>query len=277
MPDESATYSPRDPHPTVSGKKILLGSAIGCVVLFFVVWASLRTVEHDLSHSRETLVWADRVDWIAPTAIVTTLVKPNAANAQYTYNKPRYRDPGFAIPPEEQQKVLACAELARSPEFTGDTTRRSVLQHAVGPPHFYAQFLLATWHNVNRDSSRANELYQQAFELAPKVLVIQYHDPNGRPVADLELGTIEIGCDRVVDDGTRLDQRLVLAYPMQQTDAAGRIYLPVYDTTYRPVTLPQPVGYNIHYRPKEGWFSLPSRLGAIHAVVLQEAASGATP
>ena len=269
MPDVKSTTGSHDPHGTVSGKKVLLGTGIGCVVLFFVVWASLRGVEYHLGHSRAELSWSDRADWIAPAVIETTLVKPNAENAQYTYNKPRYRDPGLMIPAEEEQTVLGWADIARSDTFTQQATLDEIGQLTEDAPHFYADYLLGTWFDSQGDDSTAHGFYQNAADTAPKIIVIQYTDMTGHPVAGLSLGTIEIGCDRVTEGGVQLDQRLVLAYPLQKTDAAGRVYLPVYDTTYRPVSLPQPAGYDIVYRPKEGWFSLPSRLGTISATVYE--------
>ncbi len=268
-------------HPVVSGKMILLGTAIGCVVLFFLTWVSLRSVEKRVHFDRTHLFWADRADWTASSVIETTLVKPNAANAQYTYNKPRYRDPKFVIPEEEESAILTCADLARSDDFASDETReiltrRGVLQHAgtssenqpsTDPQYFYPHYLLALWHQQSNDPSAAKDYFQQAIDLAPKLLIIEYKNPKGQTLLNLNVGTVEIGCDRVIEEKTKLDQRLVLIYPNQITDAAGRIYLPVYDTTYRPVHLPQVDGYTITYDHNEGWFNIPSRLGLIHATV----------
>ena len=263
-------------HPVVSGKMILLGTAIGCVVLFFLTWVSLRSVEKRVHFDRTHLFWADRADWTASSVIETTLVKPNAANAQYTYNKPRYRDPKFVIPEEEESAILTCAALANSNNFLSEETRRSVLQHAgtesttTSDPksdYFYPLYLLALWHQQSNAPSAAKDYFQQAIDLAPKLLIIEYKNPKGQTLLNLNVGTVEIGCDRVIEEKTKLDQRLVLVYPNQITDAAGRIYLPVYDTTYRPVLLPQVEGYTIKYDHPEGWFNIPSRLGLIHATV----------
>lgn len=273
MPD---TESPATGHPSpatqhghpakgIPGPVMILGSVLGCVVLFFIVWATLRSVEHHLDASRPDLVWADRADWHTPSVTETTLVKPNAANAQYTYNKPRYRDPEFVISVEEEQTVLACADLALSPDFTNDTTRQGVLQHAGDKTLFYPQYLLGLWHQQNANPRDAEACFQHAIDNAPIILVIQYTDANGKPVPALKLDRVEIGCDRVTHEGQTLDQRLVLVYPHLETDATGRIYLPVYDTTYRPVHLPQPDGYTIKYTPDEGWFKTVTRLGLLTA------------
>ena len=261
------TNATKAPTLTISGRLFIFGSAMGCFVLFLIVWVSLRTVEQQVQNSQPVLAWSDRATWHAPAVIRVTLVKPNAANAQYTYNKPRYRDPGFSISPEEEQTVLDCAQLAASPDFSDAATRRGVLQNADTQNNFYAQYLLATWHQYQGDTEAANSLYQETFTNAPKIIVIRYTDPAGKPIQNLMLDRIEIGCDRVIDEGTRLDQRLVLIYPKQTTDKAGRVYLPVYDTTYRPVYLPKPEGYDITYTPDEGWFKLPTRLGTLTAVV----------
>ncbi len=264
---ETSSTTPHGPVKGIDGRIIIFASLAGCVLLFFIVWASLRSVERHIRDSRPDLRWADRADWHAPAVIRATLVTPNAAHAQYTYNKPRYRDPGFEISDEEENSVLACADLARFKDFTNDTTRHGVLQHAVADENFYAQYLLATWHRLNNQPTEADACYQRATDLAPNILVIQYTDPAGQPAANLKLDRVEIGCDRVTDEGTKLDQRLVLVYPHLVTDAAGRVYLPVYDTTYRPVHLPEPDSYNIAYTPGEGWFNTASRLGLINAQV----------
>ncbi len=275
MPQAPPPATRHQPHATVSGKLVLAGTAVGCVVLFFLVWASLRSTERRVRFDRPNSLWSERAEWIAPAVIKTTLAKPHAANAQYTYNKPRYRDTKFAIPLEEERAVLACAELATpgsNTNFTNDTTRQALLQHAVTQENFYTNYLLATWHRLNGGTQIADDLYQQSIDDAPRIIVIQYTDAEGNPVPDLKLGTIEIGCDRVIDEGQALDQRLVLVYPAQETDPAGRVYLPVYNTTYRPVFLPQPDGYQITYSHPEGWFKLPTRLGTLQANVrsLQE-------
>lgn len=270
---QSPTTKRQSPHRTVSGKLLLAGSAVGCVALFFIVWVSVRSVEHHIHDNRPALEWSNRAEWIAPAVIKTTLVKPNAANVQYTYNKPRYRDPEFVISPDEERAVFACAELATpgsQTSFTDDITRQALLQHAENQDNFYTQYLLATWHQLNGDTSTADDFYQQAVTDTPKIIVIQYTDPEGNPAAGLKLGIIEIGCDRVIDEGQALDQHLVLVYPSQETDTAGRVYLPVYNTTYRPVFLPQVNGYEITYEHPEGWFKLPTRLGTLTATVRSE-------
>lgn len=254
----------RDKPNLIDGRLLILGSALGCVVLFFIVWGSLRSVEQHIQESQPELSWADRATWHAPAVIRVTLVKPNAANAQYTYNKPRYRDPGLVIPPEEEQAVLACAEAARS--WSNQSDVYDLPPAILGTSHFYAEYLRATFFSLGDDTKKqAPARFQFAVEDAPKVIVIRYTDPAGNPVANLALDPIEIGCDRVADEGAKLDQRLVLVYPYLTTDKTGRVYLPVYDTTYRPVNLPQAEGYDITYTPDEGWFKLPSRLGSITA------------
>jgi hypothetical protein len=254
--------------PTITGRQFLAGSALGCVVLFFVVWGTIRSVEQHVRDNRPVLTWVDRESWHAPAVIQATLVKPNAANVQYTYNKPRYRDPGFVISPEEEAAVLAYAKLAADPGFTDLSNEDFFYGLADSSQYFYAKYLLATRYSLGNDSEKsAPNLYQQATDLAPKIIVIRYTDAQGNPVPDLKLDRIEIGCDRVTNEGTSLNQRLVLIYPNLTTDATGRVYLPVYDTTYRLVYLSQPDGYQITYTPNEGWFKLPTRLGTINARV----------
>jgi len=253
------------PTPTVSGRRLLACSAVGGIIFLFFAWWAFQSVGHHIHDNRPVLTWADRASWFAPSVIQTTLVKPNATNVQYTYNKPRYRDPGLVVSPQEEAAGLACAKLAASPDFTDDPTRLGVLQHAATKDNFYAHYLLGTWLQLNNDPTTADVEFQIAITRAPKIIVIRYTDGQGNPVPHLKLDRIEIGCDRVIDEGTALDQRLVLIYPHLTTDRTGRVYLPVYDTTYRPVYLPQPDGYQITYDPNEGWFKLPTRLGSITA------------
>ncbi len=270
---------PRDKPNLIDGRLMIAGTAMGCIVLFFIVWGAIRMTEQAVRDARPELIWADRASWFAPSVIQTTLVKPNPANVQYTYNKPRYRDPGLVIHIEEEQAVLACAKLAASPTFADDATRQALLQHIADADaaqqgelrhtrlneNFYAHYLLATWHQLHGDTQAADAQYQRAVTAAPKIIVIQYKDEQGNPVANLKLDSIEIGCDRVTDDGETLDQRLVLIYPQQKTDPAGRVYLPVYNTTYRLAYLPQTPDHHITYSPAEGWFKLPTRLGTLSA------------
>ena len=272
MPDTEPTNLKRA-HPAkgVPGPVMILGSALGCVALFFVVWATLRSVEHHLSASRANLVWADRATWAAPAVIETTLVKPNAANAQYTYNKPRYRDPGFELTPKDEAMILSTTELARSADFQSIATLAGIVMHTPASADFYNDYLIATWHRLHGRDELADAYHQWSVNNAPRTLVIQYNDTQGNPVPGLKLDRVEIGCDRVTHEGQTLDQRLVLVYPHLQTDVAGRIYLPVYDTTYRPVYLPQPDGYKADYTPDEGWFKLATRTGALHAIVSRRA------
>lgn len=258
--------APRDKPNLIDGRILIYGSALGCVVLFFIVWASLRSAEQHIHDNQPTLTWSQRADWHAPVVIPTTLVKPNAANAQYTYNKPRYRDPGFEISLEEEQAVLTCAQDAR--RWSDQSDVYDLPSTIAGTPHFYAEYLRATCFGLGDDiKKQAPERFQFAIEDAPKIIVIRYADSQDNPIPNLKLGRIEIGCDRVINKGQDLDQRLVLVYPHLKTDDAGRVYLPVYDTTYRPVLLPQPEGYDVTYTPAEGWFKLPTRIGLIRAQV----------
>jgi hypothetical protein len=262
----TSTDNPRDKPNLIDGRLLIAGTALGCVVLFFIVWGSIRSVEHHIRDAQPVLKWAERETWFAPSVIQTTLVKPNAANAQYTYNKPRYRDPGLEISPEEEAAIRACAEVAASPRFADLSNEETFYPLADNSGYFYAKYLLATRYALGDDRKNlSSRFYQEAIDLAPKIIVIQYTDVQGNPVADLKLDRIEIGCDRVTDGGETLDQRLVLVYPSLKTDATGRVYLPVYDTIYRPVYLPQPDGYEVAYTPGEGWFKLPTKLGTINA------------
>ncbi len=257
----------RVPGTQVAGKYVLAGTAIGCVILLGILWVTLKSVEQHIETHRPELVWSQRQDWPTPNVIPVTLVRPNVANAQYTYNKPRYRDPGLTVSDEEQNAIGLASELAGSTTFTEPSCRDELAKLDAASPTFYTRYLLARWYELNYDTERAQELYQQAIELAPKVLVLRYTTPNGESVSGLELDRVEIGCDRVREEGRVLDQRLVLVYPKLATDSAGRVYLPVYDTACRPVYLPKPKGYTTAYTQDEGWFNLPSRTGLIRATV----------
>jgi hypothetical protein len=268
MPDTGPkTRRHAGPHKAIPGRVMIAASALGCVVLFFIVWGTLRAVEHHLSASRANLKWAERATWSAPAVIETTLVKPNAANAQYTYNKPRYRDTGFVLTDDNESRALKAVELAKSPDFKSLDTLAGIVMHTAATNDFYTDFLIAAWHRLHGRDELADTYLQWSVSHAPRILVIQYHDTQGNPVANLKLDSVEIGCDRVTHEGQTLDQRLVLVFPYLQTDSAGRVYLPVYDTTYRPVHLPQPDGYKASYTPDEGWFKLAAKLGRIDAAV----------
>jgi len=257
------------PGTQIAGKYVLAGTAVGCVVLLGILWVTLKSVEHHIETHRPELEWSQRQDWPTPSVIPVTLVRPNVANAQYTYNKPRYRDPGLTVSDEEENAILSASALAGSTAFTDQTCRDELEKIDSETPTFYTRYLLARWYELNHDTEQAQELYQQAFDLAPKVLILSYTTPKGAPVTNLELDRVEIGCDRVREKGRVLDQRLVLVYPKLTTDSLGRVYLPVYDTACRPVWLPKPIGYTTEYAQNEGWFNLPSRTGLIRATVQQ--------
>ncbi|GAB4192641.1 MAG: hypothetical protein Kow00105_06710 [Phycisphaeraceae bacterium] len=257
----------RVPGTQVAGRYVLAGTAVGCVVLLGILWVTLKSVEQHIESHRPRLVWSQRQDWPTPSVIPVTLVRPNVANAQYTYNKPRYRDPGLTVSDEEQNVILSASALAGSKTFTEPSCRDELEKLDAASPTFYTRYLLARWYELNHDTESAQDLYEQAIELAPKVLVLSYTTPKGEPVVGLGLGRVEIGCDRVREDGRVLDQRLVLVYPGMTTDSAGRVYLPVYGTACRPVLLPKPAGYTTAYTQDEGWFNLPSRTGLIRATV----------
>lgn len=185
-----------------------------------------------------------------------------------------WRNLPFDIDPEEETAVRECVEISRRMtrthngivEFTKTETRddlNAILkQH---PDYFYAKHLLGTWHRSNGDGQLAATLINESLQQAPIVLTRRYATGDGKPVAGLNVGGIEIECNRVQRGS--LDPSLKLRYEALITDADGVVSLPIYDTVYRLTGWSYPKGYDAEGESL-GWFESKAKTGVLPEVML---------
>jgi hypothetical protein len=280
----STAAADRPEHRSVNGKFILLALVLTACVVPLITWGVLRAVERAMAIDQPPLVWAERASWSSPPIKVATL-EDRPSNYSMRQPTSKWKSLDFAVAPEVEAAVHAGAAIAwaadRDPAaWAADENVGSELAAAAAaqPDFFYPHYLLGSWHRLRGEADAADEHFTRAFALAPAVIKIRYIDPNDQPMVGLEVGTIEITCDRVFavptdpDDPdsprvNELDQTLKLVYPALETDTMGAVYLPIFHTVYRATNLPQPPGYRAQYR-WDGWFQFPGRIGAPRPTVV---------
>lgn len=119
------------------------------------------------------------------------------------------------------------------------------------PDFFYVEHLLGTWHQMNGNTTLAEDYFLRSYRHAPVVLIQRYEHADGSPIPGAAIRQFEIECNRV--QGGSLDPSLNLKYFALTTDSEGCVYLPVYDTVYRATAMSFPEGFKVGY-PKLGWF-----------------------
>lgn len=251
----------------VSGKLVLLVSAIALSLVPLITWATLRKVEADLAVNQPPLSWAERGDWASPPVKRVTLERPTSMYGGRG-GESKWRDLDFNVSPAIETATHTAHQLATAggAAFASDATREQLEALAAEhPDFFYPPYLLGTWHRVHGNVAEADRYYEEAFAEAPAVIKLRYIDPGDAPVTDFALGDAEITCDRVIDG--ELDQTLKLAYPALTTDEYGTVYLPAFHAVYRATRLPRPEGYGAQYH-LEGWFEFPGRIGTPRAAMI---------
>ena len=250
---------------TIQGKWILL--MLGLFALLVVVgsWSAIEWAKARRA-AEPALDWSQRINWPSSPVVSTSLEQTGMAKI---FEGGQYRNLSFHISQQEEQLVHQLADLATQGEAAlkteqaGQTIKRLA---AANPEQFYAQWMLGTWHRLSGRPHEAAEAYQRAFGEVPGVLKLQYVDGEGNPMANLDIGTLMVECNRV--ENHTLDSSLHLVFPALVTDEAGFVYLPVYHTIYRLLQMPQPVGYRARY-PALAWFDFPGRFGTLPQVVVQ--------
>lgn len=273
---------------TISGKLVLLALLITACLVPFVTWATLRKVERDMAISQPPLSWAQRAAWPTPPIKVTTLERSRLNYGGYHPAVSKWKSLDFAVSPGVETMVKRAAALAAvtmpdapaaadADAFTSDAVRAELEQLAAEhPDEFYPPYLLGSWHRLRGDQEQADAWYEKAFALAPAVIKLRYVDAADHPMRDLPVGTIEVTCDRVIDDPATeveenvLDQTLKLVYPDLVTDKTGSVYLPCFHTVYRMTAWPPPPGYKAQHRV-EGWFEFPGRIGSPKPTIVWKA------
>lgn len=187
-----------------------------------------------------------------------------------------WRAVDFALTAEEERNLGRCLELTKRvnaflngvSRFAEDDVREeleSVLE--ARPDFFYAEYLLALWHDMRGNAAERTRLYALALSHAPVVLEQGYFDKNGAPLANVSVPEFAIECNRV-ENGS-LDPSLQLRFFRLVTDRNGAIRLPVYDTVYRRASFSDPDGYDAEY-PKLGWFQSPRKTGVLPDAVVRK-------
>jgi hypothetical protein len=207
---------------------------------------------------------ADRDAWEPmPTTAILLEEPPNYMRGPYGSKVPKALP--FAVSPEAEGVFDRLHDaLTETPtpaiEATLDQPAHGKVRSALQPPlpeeaHFYAAWLerLLTAAPTDRQAAAA-----RSFAQAPAALVLSLVTPDGRPFADRPVGEIEIAFARKADD--RLDDSLRLRYPLNRTDARGRVILPVFDTPLKITAGPAPPGFTVA-SPPDAWLIFPGNIG----------------
>lgn len=266
MIDDATPSVPRDPAEQgrrIDGRWVLLTLAVLAALVPFMVWRTLRWVEARHA-AAPPLQWSQRGDWPHIPVRSSTL---QATGIGRLLGGGDWRNIPFHLTEPEEASVLALRELAMAPDFAADEVRRSIeAQLEQQPDSFYGHYLLATWHRLHGHADAARAHYNRAFALAPVVLRQPYVTPDGDPAAGLELGAIELECNRI--EFGQLDTSLTLVYPELVTDQQGEVFLPAYRTVYRLTARPHPTGYDADY-PELKWFEAPAQVATLPPVVVR--------
>lgn len=174
-----------------------------------------------------------------------------------------------------QEKVLAeCIKLSRLvnhrvngvAKFDATTTRDELLTwREQMSPAFYAEFLLAKWHDRQGDASEAERWMKQSLEHAPVVLVRRYELLDGKPLAHTVVG--ELGVECRMKTRTSANDYEELKYIDLTTDEDGRVYLPCYDTRIRCNSVQHPAGYDVELG-RHGYLELEARYNLLPPIRL---------
>lgn len=161
----------------------------------------------------------------------------------------QYKKTDLNIPPDIEQVLQRCAQLAQAPDFFENTETRDTLvklceDKANG---FYPPYLLASWYLSSGDSAEHDRWMRISFARADTAIAQRLVDNTAQPVVGYELRPVAIGYDRVVDG--KLDATLVLIYPRPTSDANGFVYLPVYRSVYRFTDPALPLGVDPGLHP----------------------------
>ena len=97
-------------------------------------------------------------------------------------------------------------------------------------------------------------------------VVLCFVDEQGKPVADLPVGDVQLQFAQVTEGV--LDDSLVLTYPRLTTDAQGRVYLPAYDAPLKLTGPAQADGRTLTWPREKLWMTWPGQVGAPSAIVV---------
>ncbi len=112
---------------------------------------------------------------------------------------------------------------------------------------------------------------KSAFANAPVILSQRYVTGSGEPLADYEVRSIEIECNRV--QNRSIDPSLKLDFVGLTTDAKGYIHLPVYDTVYRVSGRTSSLNNYSAETKSLGWFKSTTPIGDLPDVLVWKTGS----
>lgn len=251
------------------GKWIIAMTLSLVVIVPVVTVISFQLAARDVARAEAPLQWENRRQWEAVDTTPVTFRRGMMSSAR---TGETFEDFDFHLEPATIAALQRCAAIARRArsDFVEPGTREA-LEAAVAkqPRLFYPQHLLATWHRLNGNEDAARRHYGLAFELAGAALIQPYETTGGDRATNEAVGTLAIAIDRVVND--KLIQDVQLVYPHLETDATGRVYLPLFgDTPYRFADPTQAASMRAVQR--RGWFTFPGQVGRAETKTLDAAA-----
>jgi len=222
---------------------------------------SLRCAERELA-APAPLDWAGRasLQLISPRPKAIERGMMSSARANQTYFE--FDSP---ITEAQEQAMWQAAQIASRPADALASEESIAELRALAnaePSLFYPRFLLA---QLTEDEA----MLAEAIAAAPRCLVLPVVDEAGNPWANGEAGALSIAVVQIQDD--RIDESLVLRYPLLRTDELGRAYLPVFGGIYRMGEAEPALGMTAG-EPINGYFAFPGPT----AVLPTWTASGAT-
>ncbi len=249
MNPEPPEHEPRG----FSGKKVLLISLVACIAIPLVAFYIPVLLIESNKTPEAALDWAQRGTWeIVPT-------RPRVLRWGDTPRPPfegrEVDELPFAITEQEATEVMAWSDAADTPH-----------DGSAEPTGFYTHYLSGRRAAEAGQDDAAQRHFEQAFAAAPQVLVWRFTDPDGEPFANRRVGTIELVMMRMRDG--ELDDTLRLRYPRLETDARGRVWLPVYATVY---SLGDGTRWAEGIQVDHGltpWFESPGKVGSLPDAVV---------
>lgn len=264
MNSSPTPISPADKRRRIDGRWILLALLVLVITVPLAVWGTLRWME--ARHAASPLDWSQRHTWPLPEVVPSSL---QATGVARMLGGGEWRSLPFTVPPEEEAAVEHLRHVALSRPFHLPEVREQIeAVVAEQPDLFYGHYLLSTWHRLAGNTDLADQAMTRAVRLAPVVLRQRYITPSGEPIAELQIGAMEIENNRVLYG--QLDQSLTLVYPHLVTDNTGSVWLPTYRTVYRMPTQPHPPGYVTRY-PDLRFFEAPAQAASLPPAVVQPA------
>ncbi len=180
--------------------------------------------------------------------------------------------PPLYMSTQEETALLACINLSKLTnhsvngvaKFEDPQVKGQLLswRKKMASP-FYAEFLLAKWHERQDETTEAEHWMTQALEHAPIVLIRKYESLDGKPLANTPVGRLGVECRMKTPTSTNVGP--TLEYIDLTTDAQGRVFLPCYDTRIRCSSVQWPEGYEIE-TGRHGYLKIHARYSLLPTI-----------